>query len=58
MNEWIPVTERLPDVGNFVMWTDGEMVACTTFVAKIGFIASAYVTHWMPLPEPPENDDD
>ena len=51
--KWISVDDRLPDVGDFVIWTNGDWVAYTTFVAKTGFITSTHVTHWMPLPEPP-----
>ena len=61
--KWIPVTERLPedevlcindrqfylvgllncdDVGNYICETDGEIMYG--------------VTHWMPLPQPPESD--
>ena len=61
--KWIPVTERLPedevlcindrqfylvgllycdDVGNYICETDGEIMYD--------------VTHWMPLPQPPESE--
>jgi hypothetical protein len=53
-NRWIPVSERLPDVGDYVLWSDGISVSTTTYVAKIGFIASAHATHWQSLPPLPE----
>ena len=63
-NQWIPVTERLPE--------EWVTVLVNT---KFGFIATAYIditgkwriaetrefmerrdiTHWMPLPEPPKD---
>ena len=53
VQEWIPVKDRLPDVGKFVLiyneingvrldYHDG---------ATFGYYD---VTHWMPLPEPPK----
>ena len=59
---WVPVTERLPEVGRKVLisWTaNGEICFDTAFRLIDGWSAthwelSADVTHWMPLPEPPE----
>ena len=61
VREWIPVTERLPEVGRRVLVTDGKHVSfgydlrggegnlwCAQFPCNDG-----EVTHWMPLPEPP-----
>lgn len=62
---WIPVTERLPEVGEVALVWDGTFRK----VARLGkwgwheeylpndenggaFVNG--VTHWMPLPEPPE----
>ena len=64
--EWIPVTDRLPDaepgdVSERVLVTDGKDVAivewfnfeeCGPFWGYTGF--GKDVTHWMPLPAPPE----
>ena len=63
---WIPVTERLPEKEGYVLasWKyinedelycdrlkyDGE---CFPW-EKFGFNGKHKVTHWMPLPEPPE----
>ena len=59
---WIPVTERLPDVGS-------RVIACGekggVFVVKSEGITTGFgrmdgaskyrsFTHWMPLPEPPK----
>lgn len=56
---WIPVTERLPD------WRDGKVLVFT----KYGFSLcertvngrwkgqhANWITHWMPLPEPPKEE--
>lgn len=61
---WIPVTERLPDAGERVlcycraniyevmkMRTDGDWAYDTNHVYMHSF-----VTHWMPLPEPPKEE--
>ena len=64
---WIPVTERLPEVGKKVLvHTNGGKVLisslrkCFLKDDDLGFVTwSAYtkpVTHWMPLPEPPEKE--
>ena len=60
---WIPVTERLPEVGRRVLATSGVFVG-EAFRAQSGEWARIYgpwndflersVTHWMPLPAPPE----
>ena len=58
---WVPVTERLPEVGRKVLisWTaNGGICFDTAFRLIDGWSAthwelSADVTHWMPLPEPP-----
>lgn len=48
---WIPVTERLPDEGDTVlMWHKEGFV----MLAVNMFDEMDDVTHWMPLPEPPE----
>ena len=62
---WIPVTERLPEVGRRVLATSGVFVG-EAFRAQSGEWARIYgpwndflersVTHWMPLPEGPEEE--
>ena len=64
---WIPVTERLPEAFVSVLVNmPGEKPSPTVregFISNNGVWHSAYfdresdeVTHWMPLPEPPEGD--
>ena len=58
--EWIPVTERLPKELTYVIVCDEDGTVGEAFCYKEGRfegVASeeiAFVTHWMPLPEPPE----
>lgn len=66
---WIPVTERLPedrsDVlvvaywherwGAYMGWCAPERAAWSVHVG-IGNRSDIAVTHWMPLPEPPEEE--
>jgi len=57
---WIPVEERLPEEGERVLaWDNGfKESEMATYYAHDGWggevIASLNVTHWMPLPSPPE----
>ena len=62
-DKWIPVGERLPElekdvlaivdddivIGSFGQGWDGEISFDRDEVGS-----TRYVTHWMPLPEPPE----
>ena len=58
-NKWIPVSERLPD------WRDGKVLVSTKYGFSIcertvngrwkGQHAN-WITHWMPLPEPPKEE--
>lgn len=63
-NRWIPVTEGLPDADTTVMtfepdsiepiwpgYYDGEQWKDVMGDGRI------HVTHWMPLPDPPESDE-
>lgn len=68
--QWISVEERLPEDGMFVLVIAyGQIENITlkgayqlaTYYASDGFVLSEFpllddvvVTHWMPLPEPPE----
>ena len=63
---WIPVTERLPeDSGMYIVTANDGHAHRVTFVIwqkrnKIWNLTGARsywrVTHWMPLPEPPEEE--
>ena len=70
--EWIPVTERLPEPGKMVLLTVSGKVKNISLVDAYelgefntdeGWILEMWpewegpkVTHWMPLPEPPEEE--
>lgn len=59
---WIPVSERLPETRNgktAVVWQDGEITLChsrdvASFLRMTQSSKEDYITHWMPLPEPPQ----
>lgn len=67
--KWISVEERLPDESNgedaeeyIVFMVNGASTIVTTLVFEDGQfgeegydIPQQFVTHWMPLPEPPIN---
>jgi hypothetical protein len=61
--QWIPVTERLPDRGERVLFCDNIFVAegyldiTGAWHRYDGIIVDLFdikVTHWMSLPDPPE----
>lgn len=64
--EWIPVTERLPEVGGVTPYVFGKVtglyypevmrrLAADCWMSREGrTYADWEVTHWMPLPAPPE----
>ena len=57
--KWIPVTERLPDNWREVIAYRGEVLISIEWLEPNGEgaydnIHNPAVTHWMPLPEPPE----
>lgn len=64
---WIPVEERLPEdpvkkVLVFVPHTHGDIVDAGRYLGADGWVLEGWhltqnaVTHWMPLPEPPEEE--
>lgn len=69
LQEWIPVSERLPDEEGEVLLYDTEyegicmgeyckgnkIIEAYWFVGGHAFPVAEY-THWMPLPQPPKED--
>jgi hypothetical protein len=68
MSEWVSVDDRLPDDIQNVLVTNGLEVTfgwwrpiryewCVS-IFDGGDVVDDTVTHWMPLPQPPEVDDE
>ena len=69
MSEWISVKDRLPEErGSYLVFEpefiDSELASWSVLVARYyetdktfnyNFQVLSNVTHWMPLPEPPED---
>ena len=54
---WIPVTERLPENRKWVLVCSKFVKMKTDFISNDGkWHTTPGVTHWMPLPEPPEEE--
>lgn len=58
--QWVSVKERLPEIGDHVLVSNGGFV-CESFLDKEGEwqrggarLFFMKPTHWMPLPEPPK----
>jgi hypothetical protein len=59
---WIPVSERLPEGRTVLVFKkDGSISIDTTYIDGGNYFwwesGQSKVTHWMPLPEPPEAQD-
>lgn len=56
MSEWISVKDKTPEYGAVVLvWDDGGFAYIDTWVGHTWKYGGDFgVTHWMPLPEPPE----
>ena len=56
---WVPVSERLPEnISNVLILSRGEQLIAS-YHSKyslwyVPFVDKPVVTHWMPLPKPPE----
>ena len=67
MSEWIPITEQIPPEGEYVL-VYGKSLYPNPNVAQFavsevydgnywsGFGRTNKITHWMPLPEPPKEE--
>lgn len=60
--QWIPITERLPEeYGHYLVHAVGNGY-CSTYIAlwngRFRANFEMPITHWMPLPEPPESEDE
>lgn len=63
VNRWIPCSERMPEVETRVLLAHenrdimiGELCDIKIFDTDNGFVKLEDITHWMPLPEPPEKE--
>lgn len=67
MSEWIPITEQMPPEGKYVLVYGKGLYpnpnAAQIAVSEVydgnywsGFGRTWKITHWMPLPEPPKED--
>lgn len=57
LQKWIPVTERLPEKHEWVLVKSKFVKMRTDFINNDGhWYTTPGVTHWMPLPEPPEEE--
>ena len=61
MAEWISVKDRLPEYGERVLITEGTAVfeayrSASGKWVRMGIGWKENVTHWCPLPEPPEGE--
>ena len=58
-SKWIPVTERLPEHGQEVIVYSGNILKPTVFAYQFWnpkYDTWLRITHWMPLPKPPQEE--
>jgi hypothetical protein len=65
-NRWIPVTERLPDAGTMAIISGLKGFKSVALKSHDGwsdqiygqhyFDCDTFITHWRPLPQPPEGE--
>lgn len=59
MSEWISVGDRLPDIERrYLIWSWGAHGIAEWYDGcwlSIAHNVESGITHWMPLPDPPEN---
>ncbi len=54
MSEWISVKDRLPEENGYVLaYSSSDDLVIIVLKSKF---QSFEITHWMPLPEPPEEE--
>jgi len=68
MSEWVSVKDRLPEIGKLVLCTFCGIVSYGYYLgdrwqvndepdySMVKTDIISFVTHWMPLPTPPEED--
>jgi hypothetical protein len=62
VNRWIPCSERLPESFIYVLCAGRDGIGILRYIGSkwLDGEANAYttneITHWMPLPEPPEKE--
>ena len=61
VQRWIPVTERLPEKNTAVIAVTDNGIVFQCLYGYDGWDLwegnEVHITHWMPLPEPPKEDD-
>lgn len=51
---WIPVSERLPEDGKYLICTDDGYIATIMYDRSMGWLLNYNIIAWMPLPQPYE----